>query len=229
MKRSLAVTLVLVLALACNTPVPSQVAPPTATPTTTAPPTMARTPDPPDPDTPTPDPYGGTLLPGVDISAFGSDAFLAQTEEALRFLQGCAPDALAFADEYVSSIVESGRSGMMVNQGTFLASETTAFAPGYSAPAQVFWYGGTLVHDARHRWQSQSGTPTDWDNLTLEQREAIEADARAVQIDALEKCLDDLPEDAQAEGQYLIQYLVDMQDGVIPCDYCEVEWADRDW
>ena len=226
MKRSAAVTLVLLLSLACNAPIS---APSAAAPSATVPSGTTTTPDPAIVPTTTPTPRGVILVSGIDIAAIGSDAFLARTEEALLFLQDCAPDALAVADEFVSTIVESDRSGMVVAQGTFLASETTAFAPGYSQPAQVYWFAGSVVHDARHRWQDQAGTPTAWGSLTLEQRGAIESDARAVQIDALEECLDDVPEEARGEAEHLLQYLNDMQDGIIPCDYCEVEWADRDW
>ena len=63
----------------------------------------------------------------------------------------------------------------------------------------------------------------------MSEREAIEADARGVQIAALELCLDFVDPGARTEVEWMLQHLVDMQNGIIPCDYCEVEWADRDW
>ena len=165
MKRSAAVSLVFVLLLSCKPPLPPWSAAPTTAPSATP------SPDPPTPLSPTPTSNGAILVVGIDIAAGGSDDFLDQTEEMLLFLQGCAPDALATADQYVAAIVESDRSGMDVAEGTFSASETTAFAPGYSQPAQVYWFAGSLVHDARHRWQHQTGTPTSWDSLPLEQRQ----------------------------------------------------------
>jgi hypothetical protein len=165
----------------------------------------------------------------MEIDVIGSDAFTAQAEAALALLAACAPDALAEADVYLVDIVESDRSGMDVQAGTFLASEITAFAPGYSQPAQVFWFGGSIIHDARHRWQSENGISTNWDALSLAEREEIEADARGVQIEALQQCLSVVEASAQAEAEYMLQYLTDMQAGLIPCDYCEVEWEGRNW
>jgi hypothetical protein len=177
--------------------------------------------------TPEPSPTLQDLQLGIQV--IGSEDFIAQTNAALELLQRCAPDALETADEYLNAIRESDRSGMEVESGTFLASLSTAFAPDYSLPAQVFWYAGSIVHDARHSWQSKSGMTTDWSILTLEERKAIEADARGVQIAALELCVDFVGPSARPEVDGMLQYLLDMQNGVIPCDYCEVEWGDRDW
>jgi hypothetical protein len=165
----------------------------------------------------------------LGIQVLGSDAFVTQTNAVFDLLQRCAPDALVIADEYLDAIHESDRSGMEVESGTFLVSLSIAFAPDYSLPAQMFWYAGSMVHDARHNWQSKNGMTTDWSILTLEEREAIEADARGVQIAALEQCVDFVDPSARAEVDGMLQYLIDMQNGVIPCDYCEVEWVDRDW
>jgi hypothetical protein len=169
------------------------------------------------------------LVAGVEIDVIGSERFLAQTSAALGFLQDCARDALAGADEQLNYIVEADRSGAYVEDGGFAASDITAFAPNFSAPAQVYWYAGTIVHDARHRWQNQHGLTTDWDAMTLEERQAIEADARGVQIDALQACSTAVPQAARHETDYMLKYLTDMQAGITACDYCEVEWADRDW
>jgi hypothetical protein len=178
-------------------------------------------------NTPEPSPTLQDLVLGIQV--LGSDAFVTQTNAVFDLLQRCAPDALVIADEYLDAIHESDRSGMEVESGTFLVSLSIAFAPDYSLPAQMFWYAGSIVHDARHNWQSKNGMTTDWSILTLEEREAIEADARGVQIAALEQCVDFVDPSARAEVDGMLQYLIDMQNGVIPCDYCEVEWVDRDW
>jgi hypothetical protein len=194
---------------------------PAPTPTVSPPPSATAT------ITPEPSPTPMDLA--LDIQIIGSEAFVDQTIAALDLLERCAPDALIVADEYLDAIQESDRSGMEVESGTFLASLSIAFAPDYSLPAQVFWYAGSIVHDARHNWQSKNGMTTNWSILTLEEREAIEADARGVQIAVLERCVDFVDPSARSEVEWMLQYLVDMQNGVIPCDYCEVEWADRDW
>jgi len=165
----------------------------------------------------------------IGIQVIGSETFVNQTNAALDLLERCAPDALIVADEFLDAIRESDRSGMEVESGTFLASLSTAFAPDYSLPAQVFWYAGSIVHDARHSWQSMNGMTTNWSILTLPEREAIEADARGVQIAALALCVEYVDPSARSEVEWMLQYLTDMQNGVIPCDYCEVEWTDRDW
>lgn len=199
-----------------SSPTPTATLPPSLTPTASLAPTATTTPEP-------------SPTPPLDILVWGSDEFVAQTYTAFDLLQQCAPEALATADEFLDAIQESDRSGMEVDTGTFLASLSIAFAPDYSLPAQVYWYAGSIVHDARHRWQSQNGMTTNWGILTLPEREAIEADARSVQIAALELCVDFVDPSARSEVGWMLQYLVDMQNGVIPCDYCEVEWADRDW
>ena len=165
----------------------------------------------------------------VDIGVIGSDRFASQTELALDLLAACAPDALQSADEFIDVIQESERSGMLVGQGVFLASDVTAFAPGYSEMPQVFWYAGAIVHDAHHRAQSQQGRTLNWDALTLEERESVEAEAREVQIEALEMCADDLPAATQREWSFMLKYLTDMQAGITECDYCKVEWENRNW
>jgi hypothetical protein len=229
MKRILVSLILLLLIVSCAfvdglLATPTQPAP---TPTATLPPSP----------TPTASPFPtatSTLEPSpipeaIAILVSGSDAFVTQTNAALDLLQQCAPVALATADQFLDAIQESDRSGMEVETDTFLASLTTAFAPDYSLPAQVFWYAGSIIHDARHSWQSDTGMTTNWSILTLSEREAIEADARGVQIAALELCVDFVEASALNEIEWMVQYLVDMQTGVIPCDYCEVEWADRDW
>ena len=144
-------------------------------------------------------------------------------------LASCDPAALEAADAQLDAIVHSDRSGMDIGRRAFLASDTTAFAPNYPVEAQVFWFAGAMVHDARHRWQSENGVTTNWDSLSLEERQDIEHDARGVQLTAPENCHDELHVGARPQGQGMIDYLAGMQDGSIPCDYCEVEWADRDW
>lgn len=243
MKRCLAGKLLLVFVTGCgflngNLATPAQPAPtPTATllpsatlaPSVTLPPSAAPTASPSPPATSAPRPSRTPQFAGIDIRVLGSEAFIAQTLAAFELLQQCAPEALATADEFLDAIQESDRSGMMVESGTFLASLSIAFAPNYSLPAQVFWYAGSIVHDARHNWQSKNGMTTNWSILTISEREAIEADARGVQIAALELCVDFVAPSARSEVEWMLQHLVDMQNGVIPCDYCEVEWADRDW
>lgn len=161
------------------------IATPTSTPTSTATPQKTGT------------PISITTGVIVDIGVIGSDRFVSQTEGALDFLASCAPDALQTADELIDVIQESERSGMLVGEGVFLASEVTAFAPGYSNVAQLFWYGGAMVHDAHHREQSQQGRTLNWDEMTLKERETLEMEARQVQIDALEMCTDELPATTQ--------------------------------
>ncbi len=223
-----------------DTPAPTDTLAPTATPTRTASPTgtPSATPIPTAvvAATPTRPPASATATPTAtgaaarefQIALSGSDAFVARSGQALNFLNGCAPQYLAAVQQYIGSIQQSSRSGMEVGTGVFMASDVTAFAPGYSAAAQVFWYAGAIVHDARHRWQARQGTPTDW-NTSLAQRQAIEQDARGVQIAALQLCRGQVPLPARNEADYMLKYLTDMQSGVRPCDYCEVEWQNRNW
>jgi hypothetical protein len=224
MRRSLAYLLLLFLITACNWL--SGLLPPAMRPSPTSTATLPRSGTPTATTTLEPSPTQDLVL---GIQVVGSEAFIDQTNAALDLLAQCAPDALLTADEYLDAIQESDRSGMVVESGTFMASLSTAFAPEYSLPAQVFWYAGSIVHDARHNWQSKNGMTTNWGILTLAEREAIEADARGVQIAALQLCVDFVDPSARSEVDWMLQYLIDMQNGVIPCDYCEVEWADRDW
>ena len=164
-----------------------------------------------------------------EISIRGEGAFVVQTRAALNMLAVCAPQALREADDALDTIREYNLSGMEVNSGTFLASNTTAFAQGYSRDAQIFWYAGTIVHDAHHRTQEQNGVDTNWGNLNEKQREAIESDARGVQLQVLQQCLPSLPQNVQREGQRIIKYLADMQSSTYRCDYCNREQGDRYW
>jgi hypothetical protein len=159
----------------------------------------------------------------------GSSAFINQANAALDQLTICAPDQLKIADKFITSIIESDRSGMEVDDGSFLASDTTAFAPGYSAALQVFWFAGTIVHDAHHSWQHENGINTDWESLNDTQRAAIETDARIVQIKVLKGCVNSLPKSVRYQSDTMIQYLQDMQDNPSTCSYCGVEWENRSW
>ncbi|MFQ5943558.1 MAG: hypothetical protein ACE5JF_08400, partial [Anaerolineales bacterium] len=163
-----------------------------------------------------------TLASGtaIDIGVIGSATFVSQTENALALLASCAPVALQTADSLLEGIQESERSGMLVGEGVFLASETTAFAPGYSEQAQLYWFAGAIVHDAHHRAQSQQGRTTNWAALTLEERETLEFEAREVQINVLDQCSAELPASTQGERSFMLQYLTDMQAGITECDYC---------
>lgn len=189
-------------------PKPSETTPPTSAPASATP---AGTPD------------------GSGIEIQGPKEFIEQAQAALDLLATCDPAALAEVDTQLEAIVHSDRSGMDVSGGAFLASNSTAFAPGYSQTAQIFWFAGAMVHDAHHRQQAANGVTTDWDQLNLEERQAIEHDARAVQIEAMESCQEQVAESDQPQVKGMISYLAGMQTGEIPCDYCEVEWADRDW
>lgn len=226
-RTSILLLITLLPALACGlpgtgpTPSPptATALPPTSAPTATAVPIQAPT------ATPTAaQPSDGT---GIDIE--GPPEFTDQAQAALDLLGSCAPEALVTADQQLEAIVHSDRSGMDVASGAFMASNTTAFAPGYPESAQVFWFAGAIVHDARHRWQSENGMTTNWDAMSLEERQEIEHDARGVQIEALEGCLPEIPQEARTHAQGMLDYLTGMQTGEIPCDYCETEWADRDW
>jgi len=165
----------------------------------------------------------------VQIEIRGSGAFVVQTRAALNLLSQCDPDALLKVDTYLDRIQEYNRSGMEIESNTFLASNTTAFAPSYSREAQVFWYAGTIVHDAHHNWQSAHGRNTDWGSLSLEERDALESDARAIQIETLKRCKPYLKSAAQREAEVMINYLINMQENPQNCDYCKVEWGDRGW
>lgn len=169
------------------------------------------------------------IKPDYEISIRGGDAFIVQTRAALNLLAECAPDALVEADENLYEIREFNRSGMEVDTSTFLASNTTAFAPGYTRAVQIFWYAGTIVHDAHHRAQEQSGVDTNWGNLTNDEREALEADARGIQIAALQQCLPFVQKASRSQAEYMIKYLTDMQSGLSDCDYCKIEWENRNW
>jgi hypothetical protein len=179
-------------------------------------------------DNPPPPKPAGTK-PGYEISIRGGDAFIVQTRAALNLLAQCAPEALKEADDSIDTIQEFNRSGMEVDTGTFLASNTTAFAPGYRQAVQIFWYAGTIVHDAHHRTQEQNGIDTNWGNLSEEQRETLEADARSVQIATLQQCLPFVQKASRTQAEYMIKYLTDMQSVVSECDYCKIEWENRNW
>lgn len=163
------------------------------------------------------------------ISLQGSAIFVGQAQAALELLASCAPEALQTVDRHMNAIQESDRSGMLVDSGIFLASSTTAFAPGYPPGAQVYWFAGAIVHDAHHSEQKAQGILVDWSALSLPEREVIEAGARGLQIAVLEDCLDALSAPDQTSARYMLGYLQDMQAGVIPCDYCAVEWENRNW
>jgi hypothetical protein len=165
----------------------------------------------------------------ANILIIGSQSFIDQANAAINILATCAPDALKTADDYIDQIVQSERSGMNVESGDFFASDTTAFAPGYDMATQAFWFAGTIVHDAHHRWQSENGVNTDWGTLTLIQRKTIEADARDVQLKVLKGCVKSLPKGVRSQTGYMIQYLQSMQDQAVDCEYCDVDWENRDW
>lgn len=167
---------------------------------------------------------------GPLLEAEGSAEFVAQAQAAFDMLAECSPEAYETVDAYIDLVQESDRSGMLVEERTFLASEITAFAPGYQPASQVFWFAGAMVHDARHVYQHEIGMTTSWDSMTLEERVEIEDDARGVQIEAMRACLPFVePEAVRTQAAGLVNYLQGMQDGTAPCDYCEVEWANRDW
>lgn len=221
-RASTLLLITLLPALACGTPgnPPTATAiPSTSTATATAVPTQA----------PTAAPTATQPSDGSGIDIDGPPQFTEQAQAALDLLAGCDPEALAVADQHLEAIVHSDRSGIDVSAGVFMASDTTAFAPGYPERAQVFWFAGAIVHDAHHRWQAQNGMTTNWDEMTLEQRQQIEHDARGVQIEALEQCLPQIPQQDRSHAEGMLSYLTGMQDGSIPCDYCETEWAERDW
>jgi hypothetical protein len=233
MKRHFRTTCLFLLTVcllaACNLPAATPTAPPNTSTPTRIPPT--KTPVPTLTFTPLPT-ETLTLTPtseGMTISIDGSPEFTAQVKHSLELLSNCAPDALNTADIYIDTIQESDRSGMDVATGTYLVSETTAFAPGYLQEVQVYWLAGTIIHDARHRWQAENGINTSWDSLTLAEREAIEQDARGVQITAMELCLGQVSDENRYQAESLLTYLKDMQSGLIPCDYCAVDWSDRNW
>ncbi|HZU87420.1 MAG TPA: hypothetical protein VFF78_08045, partial [Anaerolineaceae bacterium] len=168
-------------------------------------------------------------VPGLDIIIEGSEEFRQQTIRSLELYQQCAPEALAEADIYLEKIEEYDRSGMDVDTGSFQASMATAFADGYELEVQVFWFGGSIIHDARHRWQYLNGIDTNWSTIDLAGRESIENDARGVQIAAMEPCLAFVSDENRYHAEYLLNYLKDMQSGKTPCDYCKVDYDDRDW
>ncbi len=174
-------------------------------------------------------PNQGDPADDTKIEIRGSGEFVSQTRAAINFLATCDPDALSVADTYITTILEYNRSGMGVNDGTFMASNTTAFAPRYSRSLQVFWYAGTIVHDARHRWQAENGILTDWAQLSEEERDAIELDARDVQVATLQKCLSSVPQKDRPQAEFMLQYLNNMQSPTTDCDYCEKEYQDRTW
>ncbi len=223
--------LVGLLAAGCNLPQPHTPTP--LIPTVTTIPTLTFLPtDPPPTSTPeataTVDPLADSL-PGVDVTIEGSAEFRAQTIRALEMYHQCAPEALAEADNSLVKIQEFDRSGMDVYDGTFEVASPTAFVEGYLPEVQIFWYGGAIIHDSRHRWQHLNGINTNWAELDLSGRESIEMDARGVQIEAMKSCLSAVPESERYQAEYLLQYLEDIQSGTLPCDYCKVDYSDRDW
>lgn len=219
-------TLCVLLLAACNLPqIPTQ--PPTLVPTITPRPRPSDTPQKPS-ETPTLD-LNADNLPGVEMVIEGSDLFRAQAIRSLEMYRQCAPEALDEADIYIEKIEEYDRSGMDVDTGSFQASMTTAFPEGYDLEVQVYWFGGSIIHDARHRWQHLNGINTDWGAIDLAGRESIESDARGVQIAAMETCLNFISQEHRSQAEYLLNYLKDMQSGKTPCDYCKVDYQDRDW
>ena len=210
----------LLATLACA----SRLTAPTATPEVEGPPPAQ------EPTVSEDSPTAASTGAGPSLRAEGSIEFVAQAQAAFDLLALCAPDALATVDRYMDLVQESDRSGMRVDQRIFLASDVTAFAPGYQPASQVFWFAGAMVHDSRHVYQAEHGMTTNWDALSLDERRAIEEDARGVQIEAMRACLPFVePEPVRTQATGLVNYLQGMQDGTIPCDYCEVEWANRDW
>lgn len=219
--RMSAISLTLLVAvLACSTP---------ASPTSSTPLSPTATPEPTASPSPIPPTEKIEANDSEGIELYGPAEFTAQAQAALDLLASCDPDALAAADAQLVTIVHSDRSGMDTSGGVFRASDTTAFAPGYLPEAQVFWFAGAIIHDAHHRQQAEAGMTSNWAEMSLEERQEIEHDARAVQIAAMENCLGEMPEESQIQGQGMLDYLIGMQTGEISCDYCEVEWADRDW
>lgn len=180
-------------------------------------------------DTPQPNPKQKLSADTASIELRGNNRFISQTRSALNLLAQCDEQAFLMVDENIDVIMEYNRSGMEVQSNTFLASNTTAYAPGYSREAQVFWYAGTMVHDAYHNLQDAQGINTDWGNLTIEQREALELAAIAVQVSTLERCLPFLKNSTQKEGEKMLSYLKSMRDGNTTCNYCTVGWEDRSW
>jgi hypothetical protein len=65
--------------------------------------------------------------------------------------------------------------------------------------------------------------------LSLDERNALEADARAVQIETLKRCKPYLKSAAHSEAEVMINYLSSMQENPQNCDYCKVEWGERGW
>jgi hypothetical protein len=166
---------------------------------------------------------------GPSLRAEGSAEYVARAQAAFALLAACAPEALTTVDQYIDVVLQSERSGMLADEKMFLASDTTAFAPGLPASAQVFWFAGAMVHDARHAYQREMGVTISWDSMTIEERMLIEDDARAVQIEVMRACLPFIDPASADQGLRLLDYLQGMQDGTIPCDYCAVEWSSRDW
>lgn len=186
------------------------------------------------PSTNTPPPPTATSQPtettdGSGIELLGPPEFIDQAQAALDMLASCDSAALALVDRQLEQIVHSDRSGVDTTGGVFMVSDVTAFAPNYPPKAQVFWFAGAMVHDSHHRVQSQQGLTMNWDQMSLEERQAIEHDAREVQIEAMKNCVSEVPQEDHSQVEGMIEYLVLMQTGEIPCDYCEIEWADRDW
>lgn len=155
-----------------------------------------------------------------DIQIFNeTPEFKEKIESTFEFLAECAPEDLIFADKYLSGIYESNgsHSGAEIafnSTNILLTSNFTKYLPSnFSVSAQIFWYAGAIVHEARHSWQfQQSGLAKNWTSRTHEENTAMEIDALNVQIETFKKCIDDVPYEYREEAEIILEKFETLRD-----------------
>lgn len=158
------------------------------------------------------DQMGEVLGIAPNVRIFGSPAFRDKIESAIEFLSKCSPQDLSNINKYITGIYEDNGSyaGADISYGSTnmqASSNLTRYLPGnYSLDAQIFWYSGAIVHEARHSWQFlQPGLVKNWNSRTPAENNAVELDAVNIQIAAMKKCVDYVPYSSRSEAENILQ------------------------
>ena len=155
-----------------------------------------------------------------NITIFGSQVFEDKIEAAFELLNRCAPEDLAAADKFITGIYEDSNgsySGAQIpfnSTNILLTSNFTKYLPSnYSSQAQIFWYAGAIVHEARHAWQFlQPGFVKNWSSRTPEETNAVEIDAINAQIATFKKCVDYIPVQNKDEAETILLKFTELKD-----------------
>ena len=146
-----------------------------------------------------------SIAPGIEI--LGSHEFDNNIESALILLHACDSSSFSDVNKYITAIYETNGSfaGADISYGSTMmaaSSNLTNYLPGNLTDAKIFWYMGAIVHEARHSWQfTQKGIVKNWTARTIEEENALEADAINSQVNAFRECISYVPasEKSQAE------------------------------